>query len=453
MNLKPNQSLQTAAAQDEAETHPLTRFEKMTGVTVWTNRLDARLKSRLDSLKRWLTQLSADLHEIESTLNDGNSAKKALVRLRAHNDQWYQEVYPELVELCVVASDHVYMLDSAACDLAARFAQAKKEEEKLKNLIQQLEHSPACRIGRAALRPVLALKALFSGADPNAFSKAAHETICSSPPSCSRDSAQDDKRDLRFDFGFGVREKPHAAVDNTNTGLSIFSDWVSVFHHQGKYYGSPEPCIDDHMPHLVELHERVRLTEMRILELGPFEGAHTKQMLDLGAAHVTAIESNTTAYLKCLTIKSEFALHNAEFIFGDCNKVLRRPEFRAQKFDFCLASGVLYHMEDPLSTLDLVLSFAPLIFVWTQVASEHSPAGPWMELEDTDGRRYRGRKNTYQTKEHWGGVGPGAVWLDMDDLFRAFADRGFKLENITESNNAAGKVVSFLGRADTNCGS
>src|SRR5262249_14547138 len=159
----------------------------------------------------------------------------------------------------------------------------------------------------------------------------------------------------------------------------------------------------------VDLHERISFAGKNILEIGPFEAAHTKQMLDLGAASVTAIESSSNAYLKCLLIKSEFGLEHAHFIYGDCNQVLRRPEFRTAAFDLCLASGVLYHMEDPLSTIDLLLSMAPLIYVWTQLASERSPSGAWTIIEDDEGRRYRGRRNIYTTEQHWGGVGPGAM--------------------------------------------
>jgi hypothetical protein len=38
----------------------------------------------------------------------------------------------------------------------------------------------------------------------------------------------------------------------------------------------------------------------RVLELGPLEGGHTSMIANAGAANITAIESNTRAFLKCL---------------------------------------------------------------------------------------------------------------------------------------------------------
>jgi hypothetical protein len=459
---KAGNTLTNGQSEEEYGDGPLSRFEKLTGITVWTNRLDRRLYSRLDSLKRWLAEMSARLARLEQqalgqTEKRGDVAGSSfftteLTELRQESERWYRERYPELVELCLVASDHVYMLDSAAVDMSRRLDLARQQGEKLLGLIAQLETSPSYRLGRLALRPLRAFRSLLQDNQQMLFRQTAEQVLAGDGPTdnaAARPEQPAEERKLCFDFGFGVRERPHAAIDNTGTGLAIFDDWVSVYHYNGRYYGSRNPCIDDHMPHLLGVHERIRLNGKRILEIGPFEGAHTKQLHDLNAASITAIESNSKAYLKCLTIKSEFALANAEFVYGDCNEILRRAEYRSRSFDFCLASGVLYHMEDPLGTIDLLLSFAPVIYVWTQVASERSPAGEWTVIKDSEGRSYRGRRNIYQTEQHWGGVGPGAFWLDKEDLLRAFEERGMVLEQLQESENAAGAVVSFL--AGTAC--
>lgn len=59
------------------------------------------------------------------------------------------------------------------------------------------------------------------------------------------------------------------------------------------------------------------LAGKKILELGPLEGAHTTIMSSMGAAHVTAIEANSHAYLKCLIVKEILALKNVNYLLGD----------------------------------------------------------------------------------------------------------------------------------------
>src|SRR4028119_854753 len=51
----------------------------------------------------------------------------------------------------------------------------------------------------------------------------------------------------------------------------------------------------------------------KIIELGPLEAGHTYMMETLGADSITAIESNTRAYLKCLIIKELLGLKRSHF--------------------------------------------------------------------------------------------------------------------------------------------
>src|SRR6187200_3094366 len=60
-----------------------------------------------------------------------------------------------------------------------------------------------------------------------------------------------------------------------------------------------------------------RLDGMRVLELGPLEGAHTYQLEKLGAARVLAVEANAEAFLKCLITKEIADLRVAKFMHGD----------------------------------------------------------------------------------------------------------------------------------------
>ena len=159
------------------------------------------------------------------------------------------------------------------------------------------------------------------------------------------------------------------------------------------------------------------------------------------------VEANPDFFLKCLIIKNQFRLDNVEFVYGDCMEVLSRPRFRqAPWFDVCICSGIIYHMEDPLAFIDLVVGTAPTIYVWTQVASESFPKGDWTELQDGEMRTYKVRRNNYTTEKHWGGVSTGAYWMTEESVVQAFADRGFNAQDLERQLSPSGDAVSFIAR-------
>jgi hypothetical protein len=102
---------------------------------------------------------------------------------------------------------------------------------------------------------------------------------------------------------------------------------------------------------------------LRVLELGPLEGAHTWMLEQAGASSVVAIEANRRAYLKCLVVKELLGLQRARFLCGDFVEYLRDT---SESFDLCLASGVLYHLADPAGLVARVARVAPRLFIWTQ---------------------------------------------------------------------------------------
>jgi hypothetical protein len=75
--------------------------------------------------------------------------------------------------------------------------------------------------------------------------------------------------------------------------------------------------------------------------------AMLEEMVSRGAAHITSIESNTRAFLKCLIVKNAL----------NFDVDLRLEDFRPflatcrETYDLVLASGVLYHMTDPVQLL------------------------------------------------------------------------------------------------------
>ena len=69
-------------------------------------------------------------------------------------------------------------------------------------------------------------------------------------------------------------------------------------------------------------------------------------MLSKYGADVTGIESNSLSFMKSLIAK-ELLNHKAKFVYGDFVKYLEVSE----DYELIVASGVLYHMENPVELL------------------------------------------------------------------------------------------------------
>ena len=242
---------------------------------------------------------------------------------------------------------------------------------------------------------------------------------------------------------------PYAESKVQNTNLNAFGEWSSVFHYCGERYGSMTPSVSDRVPGITEFDRWNSIAGKKILEIGPFEGANTKQLIDLQASKVTSIEANREFFLKCLTVKEEFKLQKAEFVYGDCNEIMETPKFRGKnQFDVCVASGVLYHMADPLRFLDLVTSYAPVLYLWTQVATNYFPKSEWQLINSTRSSpaSIRAKVNVYQTKEHFGGICKHAMWLHPDDLVIYLSSRGMAVEHLDTGSNVSGQFVEIFAR-------
>ena len=99
-----------------------------------------------------------------------------------------------------------------------------------------------------------------------------------------------------------------------------------------------------------------------VLELGPLEGGHTYMLEHAGASAITAVEANTRAYLKCLIVKELLGLQRGRFLCGDFVEYLRENTTR---FDLSIASGVLYHMKDPVELLASLAQVTDGVYLWT----------------------------------------------------------------------------------------
>jgi SAM-dependent methyltransferase len=172
-----------------------------------------------------------------------------------------------------------------------------------------------------------------------------------------------------------------------------------------------------------------------VLELGPLEGGHSYMLQKHGAASVVAIEANTRAFLKCLIVKEILGLERVRFLCGDFVEYLRQTE---DVFDICVASGVLYHMKNPVELIELLSRKCKRhLLLWTHY---YDPAiikaNPVLAQKFTDsiestsaGFRHRLYRQEYQEALNWtgfcGGSAPASNWMSRDDIMQCLEFFGF----------------------------
>ena len=172
-----------------------------------------------------------------------------------------------------------------------------------------------------------------------------------------------------------------------------------------------------------------------VLELGPLEAGHSYMLERLGAASIVAVEANTRAFLRCLVVKELLWLERVRFLCGDFREYLRTNQ---TKFDVCLASGVLYHMANPLELISLVAQASDQVYVWTHyydqqivsstphLAQQFSGSEPaeYAGLQHTLHRRIYGEAGL-GWKGFCGGDKPFSCWLSREDILNGLEHFGF----------------------------
>jgi hypothetical protein len=178
----------------------------------------------------------------------------------------------------------------------------------------------------------------------------------------------------------------------------------------------------------------------RVLELGPLEAGHTYMLERGGAKSILAIEANTKAYLKCLIIKEVLNLTRARFMLGDFVAYLRESN---ERFDLCLASGVLYHMLNPVELIYLTTKVSDKLLLWTHYYDQGVvDASPNLarRFSQTMDAAYRGFQHTlhkydYLDALNWGGFcggsAPYSFWMSKEEILaclRYFGLRDLRIE-------------------------
>jgi len=167
-----------------------------------------------------------------------------------------------------------------------------------------------------------------------------------------------------------------------------------------------------------------------VLEIGPMEASHT-YMLERAGACVHAVEANKLAFLKCLVAKEILGL-KARFSLAEINEWLRAS---SATYDLIFACGVLYHMRDPVTLLELLAQRTCAIFLWTHFATEEeirlaeAARAPHLRREKRLGQTIRLVRRPYHGSAErpgfCGGVFDEPSWMPKQDLLDVLMALGF----------------------------
>ncbi|QEE39040.1 MULTISPECIES: class I SAM-dependent methyltransferase [unclassified Methylobacterium] len=243
------------------------------------------------------------------------------------------------------------------------------------------------------------------------------------------------------------------------TRIAAMSNAFDIFHGQWcsnvpLYGGGPAALFND--SRIVDFDKTIGgFAGKKVLELGPLEAGHTYCMSLLGASEILAIEANQDAFLRCLVVKEIFDL-KAKFLCGDFIKYLSLSRPTA---DVILASGVLYHLEDPLLAIELMTKVADQICIWTHYYDKELIDGNEIlagKFDDPDFQFFNGRKikysrqsykNDLQRTDFAGGVEVHSKWVSLDGLVSAFDALGFSVDILSQQlNHPHGPGVTFVAK-------
>lgn len=197
-----------------------------------------------------------------------------------------------------------------------------------------------------------------------------------------------------------------------------------------------------------------------VLELGPLEGGHSYMLEKAGAKSVLAIEANTKAFLRCLIVKEILGLEKVRFLCGDFRPFLASNQ---ERFDVVFASGVLYHMTDPVRLLFDITRVTPQVYLWTHYFEPDLIAknevvrdrlGPAQCLE-FEGFAYELHNYNYDISLNWsgfcGGSAPYCAWLTRDSILGALRHFGFTNISVAfeSPNHPNGPCLSIVAQRGT----
>jgi hypothetical protein len=235
-------------------------------------------------------------------------------------------------------------------------------------------------------------------------------------------------KDSILDFYFKNAPSPQNALD-------IFKDeWSSQLPSEySQFRAGSIPLFEDSRVAWT-ISEIGGIENKKVLELGPLEGGNTYMLEKAGAHSILSIEANSKAYMKCLIIKELLELKRTKFLCGNFMEFFKT---NYEKFDFCLASGVLYHMENPVELLYYLSQTTDIVSMWTHyydkelVSNNQNLNDKYFEpMKKTEfGFTHTLYKQEYKMaldlSGFCGGLNPFSNWMTRNDIISCLERFGF----------------------------
>jgi SAM-dependent methyltransferase len=198
------------------------------------------------------------------------------------------------------------------------------------------------------------------------------------------------------------------------------------------------------------------LEGMRILELGPLDGAHS-YMLEQYGAEVVAIEGNKRAFLRCLITKEIYGLKRTRFKLGNFDRAL---EDMTERFDAVVACGVLYHSNDPVKLIEAISRITDTVLIWTHVIDRSVMDGQsihWLPFSGNVVKRTLGSTTIHMYERAYsktasvqfcGGPRPRHYWMERHEALALLRAVGFASVEVVEDqpDHPNGPAVTILCR-------
>lgn len=217
--------------------------------------------------------------------------------------------------------------------------------------------------------------------------------------------------------------------------LNNLLPWASyVKDSKGRWFGkpysskkrfSPEQIPD---PRIMELNRRYPLQNLKILEVGCFEGNHTVG-LSYFSSNVMAIDSRIEHVVKTIIRTAMYGYRPDVFQLD-----LEQPFSNNMNltFDVLHHVGVLYHLSNPVKHLNEILPHCTILMLDTHIAIENDALDTFVFDEipyQFKSYREAGRLAPFAgMKDH-------AKWLLEKDLVKILENNGFTHIEITQRRN------------------
>lgn len=233
----------------------------------------------------------------------------------------------------------------------------------------------------------------------------------------------------------------NAIVDEFNQML----DWrAAALLPDGRLLGRPSEGKRDKVNRIPDkritlLNELLPLENLRILEIGCFEGIHTVGLLQY-AKEVTALDLRPVNVLKTMA-RLSLSGYSASVFQGNCEDL----DESFGRFDLVFHFGVLYHLMSPVQHIRSLGRLADTIYLDTHIA----PSAKATKSSSIDGEAYQySMVGESGWLDPFSGADPTSIHLTYESLKTAMIWAGFKniaLLNYREERNGP-RVLVFGSR-------